>query len=181
MASSTATLSAVLTLDDRASPGLVKTSQNTQRLGADLRSAGTQIATFSASLASLLITTGALDSTTGRYATAVLALTGAFISMIPALQTINNLLRTNATIQAFIATLKNPAVGIPVLALAGAAAATTGVLLTRAARNRGETASEQPLAFTNVQTIDLRGATIRGEDDINELSRKLDRNVLPRI
>ena len=99
MASSTARLSAVMTLDDRASPGLVRSSRSAEQLRSSLLSTGQAMATFSSSMASLLVTTGALESKTGQYATAAFSVAGAVISLIGPLTQLNSLLRTNATIQ----------------------------------------------------------------------------------
>lgn len=180
MARSVANLHANLTLNDRASPGLVRSSKNTQKLQADLASAGASMATFASSMASLLITTGALESKTGQYATATLALVGAFLSMVPALQTINNLLRANATIQAFLTTLTRGPVGLGLLATAGiAAAGTAAFLATRSSDERNRDRSSLRAGIT--VNADLRGAVVRSENDLNEISRRIVRQIPTRI
>lgn len=177
MATSTATLSAVLTLDDRASPGLVKTTQSSDRLRSSLLSTGQSLATFASSMASLLVTTGALESKTGQYATAALSVAGAVFSIIGPLTQLNSLLRTTAVLQAFLTTLKNPIVGAIAVGAAGAAAITAGALIGNAISNRSQSRTSTELPPVINQTIDLRGATVRGEDDINELSRQVSRSV----
>lgn len=184
MASSTATLSAVLTLDDRASPGLVRTSQNADELRNSMLSLGGSMASFSSSMASLLVTTGALESRAGSLAAAWFGVAGALFSLIEPLVVVNRLLRTNATIQAFLSTLTRGPVGLALLGVAGTAAVGTAAFLaSRAVNNsfdeRNRLRGEQQQ--TVHQTIDLRGATIRGEDDLNELSRRVSQSVPPRF
>ena len=109
-------------------------------MGTQLRTALPSLATLGSSMASLLITTGALNSETGRYVTIALSLTAAAASAIPSIGALVGIFRSlaisiRATAVAQAVLLGLSGVGLPLIATglaAGAAVAGGLVLLNRA-------------------------------------------------
>jgi hypothetical protein len=158
----TANLAAVLTLDDRASAGLVNVANRTQNVSRAMGQSMSTLASFGSSLSQILVTTGALDNQTGRMVAQTLAFTsaGVRLAQVIGLQ--------NSALWAQVAALSAVRRAM-VLTGVGAVAVGGGFLLSRAIEGRAQAA----VMGGTVVNVDARGATVRSESDLNDVGRQI--------
>lgn len=165
----------VMRARDEASTKLKTLGNTAQQTGEQFRTALPALATLGSSLASLLITTGALNSETGRYVTTGLALTSAAASAVPAIaalvrifQSLNIAMRAQVVLQSILRGLMGP-VGIATVV----AALGVGTAAYVATRQLTGAATGQPM----VVNIDQRGMTVDNGARAAEVARQTNRAV----
>ncbi len=184
MAQEQASVAIVMRGRDEASPAIRQVGQAAQTtgqqfaqtgaqavsMGSQVRTALPSLATLGSSMASLLITTGALNSETGRFVTIGLSIASAAASAGPAILLLVNAFRSLAIAQRAVAVtqavlLGLSGVGLPLVAAglaAGAAVAGGIVLLNRA----GASGRQQPGSVTIINN----GPVLGNDRDVRTLA-----------
>lgn len=163
----TANLAAVLTLDDRASAGLMNVSERTQMVRRNMGQSLSTLASFGNSLTGILVTSGALNSEQGRMISQTVAFTSAGLRLAQVLGL------QNSALWAQVAALGAVRRAM-VLTGIGAAAVVGGFALNRALESR----AQQTVRGGGSQVyVDARGASFAGDAAFQEFGRSISRGV----
>lgn len=162
-----ANLAAVLTLDDRASAGLMNVSQQTQMVRRNMGQSLSTLASFGTQLSQILIVTGALSSEQGRMIAQTITFTSAGLRLAQVLGL------QNSALWAQVAALGAVRRAM-VLTGIGAVAVGAGFLLNRSIEGRMQ--SEVRGSGSQVY-VDARGASFAGDASLHEFGRSISRGA----
>lgn len=168
---------------DEASPQINNVGASAANMGTAFRQALPSLASFGSSMTSLLIITGALNNSTGRWITTTLAVASATASAIPAMTATVKILRsltlaTKAQAVAQSVLLGLSGIGLPLVAAglaAGAATAAGLIVLEKRSQKASPAVNLQAAPGAAPITIINQGVMMGNEQDAERLAADIRR------